>query len=134
MHEFSSVKPLVLKILQQIEKNPSQKIQVIRLRVDGSFTVEAVQQAFAALVKGTPLEGAHLVIERVIRHLQCACGRTQDLMADEATGYLFICPACGDMLEFEKGPEMELLEIISDSPALSAWCGNGPTLKLTKAS
>jgi Zn finger protein HypA/HybF involved in hydrogenase expression len=120
MHEISSVETLVHEILHHTPKDSLKNIRRVSVRIDGTFVEEAVRHSFEVLSRNTPLEGVPLAVCSVVRHVQCACGRTGDVSPEDLVNYIFMCPSCGALREMKRGPELELLEVVfDDSPKRS---------------
>lgn len=133
MHELTVAKTLISKILDLIPRESPKKVRAVRLHKSLVFSEESIRQAFEALSKGTPLEGAQVLIERTAIPIHCSCGYVGEVGAEEQDGYPFVCPGCRDLLEIERRPDLELIEIVYGEPVvtglpagqagLSAWCG-----------
>ncbi len=82
-------------------------LQVGRLR---AVVPDALAFCFEVVSKGTPVEGARLVIEQMAVRLRCApCGN--EWTATEAE---FMCPACEGPVEVLQGKELLLRAIEID--------------------
>lgn len=114
MHEYSIVESMVANIANALEREGSPQVTVLKLRRGSAFSAEALDQAFAAVSAGTPLEGAGLQIETVNLLHKCPCGRGQVITSDDLEGHMFVCPACGRVREIDESHDLELVDVIGE--------------------
>ena len=107
MHELSIASAVLDAVRTEVEARPGQRLRTVGLRVGELSGVEgdALEFCFAALVKGTPLDGATLQIEVCPRRHRCrACGH-EFVVVDYRTE----CPSCAEPdTEFVGGSELSL--------------------------
>jgi len=88
-------------------ENQAKSVKKIGLRIGAMAGVveESLRFSFNMLAKGTPAEGAEIVIETVPLTGRCTkCGRVFPI-----EGYNFWCPECKDgVLKVETGNEMQV--------------------------
>jgi Zn finger protein HypA/HybF involved in hydrogenase expression len=118
MHEFAAIDNLVDELLRHVEEAPSRKIRAVRVRQGASMLEEAIQQAFAVHVLGTPLQNAQLILEPRLQHVECRKGHGQDLDVTELDGCPYVCPVCDDVVYVDPGPDLELLELIYEDAGI----------------
>ncbi len=118
MHEFAAIDSFVEELLRKVENAPSRKIRAVRVRQGASLLEEAIQQAFAVHVLGTPLQNAQLVLEPLMQSVQCRKGHRQDLDVTELDGCPYVCSVCDDVVPVDPGPDLELLELIYEDAGL----------------
>lgn len=111
MHEYGIVESCVKQLLEELSRRGVTKVFAVRFRRGSAFSEEALQLAFAALTKGTLLEGAELKIETVNLDYQCKCGRKQIITSDDLVGHMFICPDCGATREVDESHDLELVNV-----------------------
>ena len=112
MHEFDVVKSLIDELLPKLQEQKVKRVTEIRFRRGSTFSEEALLQAFSALSRGTPLEGADVKVETVETRFKCQCGHEQTVTADDLIGHMFVCPQCGQAQEIDEAHDLELLEIV----------------------
>ncbi len=114
MHEVSLVESIVAALEKMMEEEKWRKIEEVRLRVGVLRQVnpEILSFAFETVTKGTPLEGARLIVTDVPLKYRCRkCGQ----MWGEENG---LCTACGSAdRETLAGMELEIesLEVEENS-------------------
>ena len=110
MHELSVAQSIVDIVLQHLPKEEDVAVKSVGLRLGAMAGIvpDSLEFCFGAITKGTPLEGAALVIEHVPLRAHCnECGADADI---EPT--LFACPSCGGRsLTILSGREMQVKEI-----------------------
>lgn len=116
-HELGIVQSHVENILQHLEKTGVTHVEEVHFRRGSAFSGEALVQSFEAMTRGTPLEGAHLVVDTVNLDHQCSCGRQQVITSDDLVGHMFVCPQCGTIREVEEAHDLELIEVKAAQPA-----------------
>lgn len=108
MHEMSLVESLLNSLLAMTEKHPEwEKITRVNLRVGAMRQVvpEAMEFCFDIAIKGTPLEGARLVLTDV--PVQCHCRSCGHRWSGDDR--IFICSSCGSPeVELTSGMELEI--------------------------
>ena len=109
MHEVGLVAELVDAAVAQVTVTPA---TLVRVRYATTIPAEVLEQAWAMLVAGGPLEGAALDAEPFEVRLACACGFEGALAHDDVLGPgQAVCPSCSELREFAVTPELELLEV-----------------------
>lgn len=112
MHEVGIIESALEIVLRHAAERHAQRIQRVVLRIGSLAGVEpaALRFAFDAVTRGTPADGAALEIEPVPAAVYCpTCARE---FTPEAGGFIFQCPACGDLCgEVRRGRELELSRI-----------------------
>lgn len=110
MHEVGIMQNAILMAEQQARDSSASRVHTLRLRVgDMSGVVpDALEFAFETVAKGTLVEGACLVIERVAPACWCAaCG--EEFVCEDLN---YDCPRCGAFsTELRRGTEMQLSSI-----------------------
>lgn len=105
MHEVSLVESIVTALEKMMEEEKWTKITEVRLRVGVLRQVnpDILSFAFETVTKGTPLEGARLIVTDIPLEYRCRdCGQ----MWGEENG---LCPACGSgSRETLAGMELEI--------------------------
>lgn len=105
MHEVSLIESIVTALERMMEEEKWRKITEVRLRVGVLRQVnpEILSFAFETVTKGTPLEGARLVVTDIPLEYRCReCGREWG----EENG---LCPGCGSAArESLAGMELEI--------------------------
>lgn len=107
MHELSLVSAVIESLDDMILKEGWHGINRVTLKIGSMRQVvpDVMKFAFEVSIKGTPIEGAKLVIIPVPVRFKChKCG---GIWGEEDLGYL--CPHCGGIdVEMEQGMEMLL--------------------------
>ena len=110
MHELSIMQNTMRMALDQVQQARASRVHAIHLRGGALSGVvpDALEFAFETLSRGTPAEGAQLVIEHVPARFWCApCAKefaADDLMAE--------CPDCQALsVELRGGRELELTSL-----------------------
>ncbi len=97
MHEMSIATSLLEIIQQEMAKHGATRLIVVRVKHGAlsQLVPEALDFAFTALTKGTPLEGAVLEMVEVPLKVACrACGA--EFTPDDRDVLLMPCPQCGE--------------------------------------
>ena len=109
MHEVGLVAELVDAAIAQAPVTPA---TLVRVRYATTIPAEVLEQAWAMLVDGGPLETATLDAEPFEVRLACPCGFDGALVHDDVLGPgQAVCPSCSELREFPVTPELELLEV-----------------------
>lgn len=111
MHEYSVVESCVQQLLKELPRRGAKKVFAVRFRRGSAFSEDALRMSFAALTKGTLLEGAELRIETVNLDYACKCGHRQVITGDDVIAHMFICPQCGATKEIDEVHDLELLDV-----------------------
>ncbi len=105
MHEMSLMASIFDIVTQNLAAYPGVRVLQVRLVVGAMTNVvpDAMQLAFEAMSRGTPVEGAVLLIEEVPLTARCgACGWQGELAV-----HRLLCPACSALqLEVLSGREL----------------------------
>lgn len=115
MHEFGIVEGIVHNVLPQLDVSNVKRVSEVHFLRGSAFSEDALRQAYQATTKGTPLEGAVLVIDIVNLEYKCLCGYQQVITSDDLEGHMFICPQCGDVHEVDEAHDLELVEVIAET-------------------
>lgn len=102
MHEFDVVKSLIDELLPKLQEQKVKRVTEIRFRRGSTFSEEALLQAFSALSRGTPLEGADVKVETVETRFKCQCGHEQTVTADDLIGHMFACLSVHNAVRHKK--------------------------------
>ncbi len=113
MHELGITRSIIEIAEAHARRQQARRVLSVTVAIGelSGVMVEAVEFCFEACSRGTLLEGARLVVERIPGRGRCpACGAVPDL--DPQT---FACPACGALgLERLQGEELRVLELEVD--------------------
>ena len=93
MHELALTEGIIQIVREQAEKNGFDRVLEIRLRVGeySGIVPECLLEFFPIASRGTPAEGAELVIQPVPASFRCfGCGYRGPIPARTAC-----CPECG---------------------------------------
>jgi Zn finger protein HypA/HybF involved in hydrogenase expression len=111
MHEVSLVAELVEACERRAGGVP---VGVVRIRHATSIPASTIQQAFALLAAGGVLADADLETEAFELEIDCGCGFSGPLDADDVIdATTAICPRCGLLTTRPPTAEIELLEVRS---------------------
>ncbi len=118
MHEYS-VAQHIATILSEVAEEHGRSVQAATVAVGplSMIVPELLQEAWAAITDGSPLQGSELRIEHVAIRATC-----QDCGHDTESFTPFIkCEACGSLrLKLASGHELQVLEAeLADSEAVS---------------
>ncbi|MDN5345521.1 MAG: hydrogenase nickel incorporation protein HypA/HybF [Clostridia bacterium] len=107
MHELALIQEILDTVMARAWQSEVSQVTLIKLsvgKISGALP-QALEFGFDAAKRGTPLEGARLVIEEVEPLLQCnSCQQTFT-----SDGWAFICAACGGSdVRIIKGQEVIL--------------------------
>lgn len=107
MHEMSLMASIFDIIKQNLAAYPGTRVKKVKLVVGAMTNVvpDAMQLAFEAMSRDTPVEGAELVIREVPLTARCReCG-----WEGEIEQYSFLCPECSSLtIEVLTGRELYL--------------------------
>jgi Zn finger protein HypA/HybF involved in hydrogenase expression len=117
MHEFSVVKSLVERVCEELAKQGYEHARSVRVRRSSAFSELALREAFRALTPGTPLHEAELLVETTEHRTRCSCGAEHIVQSDDLIGHMFVCPACGAVMEIDEHGDLWLLEVEVEKPA-----------------
>ncbi len=113
MHEMSIAMNVVEIATSQALQNEAQRINSITMEI-GSLAgvlVDSLEFCFAAAAKGTPADGARLIIEKIQ-----ACGSCRECKTEfEVESYLTVCPGCGAFkVDYLAGQELRIKSLNVD--------------------
>ncbi len=109
MHEVSLVEELVEACLRRAGGAAVRRVEI---RHASTASEAAIRQAFSSITADGPLANAQLTTEAFPMSIDCACGYTGTVGADEgAGGGLVLCPSCGAINALPRRAEIELLAI-----------------------
>ena len=110
MHELGLAQSILDIVNEAISDSEASSVQSIHLRVGrlAGVDIESLTFCFEAIVTGTPLAEAKLVIQALPLVAECAgCGRHSPVEA-----LTFTCPACGGgPLHFPHGDELAVTSV-----------------------
>ncbi|PLX85226.1 MAG: hydrogenase maturation nickel metallochaperone HypA [Desulfuromonas sp.] len=113
MHEVGITRSIVEIAERTAREEGAKKVLSVTVAIGALSGVvpEAVEFCFEACTRGTMLEKARLIVERVPGRGRCAdCGGEPEI-----DPYTFDCPACGAFgLERLQGDELKILEMEID--------------------
>lgn len=108
MHELSLAQSIVEIVEQHLRSVGLGRVTSVRVKVGEMSNVvpESLSFCFDTVTEGTPLDGAHLEIERV--PLSCLCRHCRQEF--EPRGHTFHCPDCGSQeIEIVSGMELNIV-------------------------
>lgn len=112
MHDYHAVEALVERLTSEPGVLGAGRVAEVRIRADAVFSPEALEQAYAMLTPGTPLEGSRLVVDEVPSERRCpGCGESWTVSRDDLAGHLLVCPACGALSSIEGGSGIEVVAV-----------------------
>jgi len=111
MHELAAVRDVIDAAMAGIAGDEPCRVDAVSIRRSSSFSEAALLRGFELLAAGTVLEGAHLEIEVVSRFVECACGRSCVIAADDLTERRWVCPVCGHAEEIDARDDLALLRV-----------------------
>lgn len=126
MHELAAVGDVIDAVVAGVAEHQPCRVEVVRIRRGSTFAEEALLQGFEILAAGTPLEGARLEVEIVNRIVECACGRSPVVTADDLLGHMWVCPVCGHAEEIDEHADLEVIDVTLTrlEPAAAAPAGS----------
>lgn len=115
MHEAGIAQYLLEVADQHLQRVPHGPVRALHVRIGEMAGVnpDSLDFALECLAKGTELEGARLLVERIALTVDCdGCGRRTPV-AD----YVFRCGSCGaETVRIATGREMQFVSIDTDDP------------------
>ena len=120
MHEMAAVSDVLDAVVASVAEHHPCRVDVVRVRRGSSFSEDALLQGFEILTAGTVLEGARLEVEVLNRFVECACGRSRLVTADDLLGHLWVCPICGHAEEIDENADLELIDVTLTPLAMAA--------------
>lgn len=121
MHEYSLMQNIIAGVRGELTQRGITRpgtIEAFHLTV-GALEIhsrESFEQAFAVAIKGTPLEGADLVLTIAPASIACACGFRGPVAEGEADPHAALpvaeCPKCGALTAVEGGRGVGPMELI----------------------
>ena len=114
MHEVSIASNIFRIVLSELEKQPnSPDLKIVKLKVGRLTAVvpDALEFAWNAIIKGSPLDGSQLEMEEIPILLKCHdCGN--EFKIDDP---VFICTDCSSTnTELLSGDELDIISLIVD--------------------
>ena len=117
MHEYAAVDELIDNLTGQLARQGVRRVTTIHLRRGSAFDPAALEQAYALLSAGTPLEGARLLVSVEDLDFACPCGHRQVITSDDLIGHLFVCPACGAAREIANTHDLAVVGVYVEAGA-----------------
>jgi Zn finger protein HypA/HybF involved in hydrogenase expression len=111
VHELAAVEALIEAVTRSLAEQRPARVLEVRLRRGSSLAEPALIQGFAALSRGTPLEGARLKVETVDQRVDCPCGCSRQVSDDNLLGHTYVCPDCGAAHPLAGGDDLELVSV-----------------------
>ena len=119
MHEAGIAEYLIEVADQHLQRVPHGPVRQLHVRIGEMAGVnpDSLDFAFECLAKGTELQGARLVVERVPLTVDCAsCGQRTPV-----EDYVFRCGACrAEQVTIATGRELQFVSIDVDDPEETA--------------
>ena len=114
MHELGLTRAVLQTVNDEVKRVGATKVNTIYLTVGYARDIvdELFENAFAYLSKGTPAEGAEVVIDRVPLMVRCnGCGLDYHIeLRDQST---WSCPRCGKRdYKIVSGMEFQIARIV----------------------
>ena len=109
MHEISLIESIIEIIASEMPKHNITSVETIKLRIGEMRQVvpDVLLFGFQVLSKGTPLEGAELIVENVSMRGHCRLCDQDFAMEDLFSN----CPRCGKAeYDIISGRELEIVE------------------------
>ena len=113
MHEFHGVKTFIDQIARKMM--PKERVAQIHVKLGIGFFESPVRMAFLVHSRGTPLEGAELVLVPSTVSLRCICGQPVELTEENHHGPA-VCLYCGEVVEIPVTPDLELIDLVYVEP------------------
>jgi hydrogenase nickel incorporation protein HypA/HybF len=108
VHELHAVEALI----ERVRETSFEGVAEVRVRAGGSYSPEALEQAYEMLTPGTSLEGSRLIVEPVPDTCVCSsCGRSWQVARDDLAGLVAVCPFCGSPSPIEGLAGVELIGV-----------------------
>jgi Zn finger protein HypA/HybF involved in hydrogenase expression len=115
VHEYGIMRELVARLGKDARELGGQRVMEVRLRRGSVYSEAALRRAFAALVPGTPLAGAQLVIEGFVEVRACeGCGRARRVTAADVVDHVCVCPDCGAAGHVDEAYGLEVLAVTAE--------------------
>ncbi len=90
MHDQHAIQELIERL------SCLEDVREVRVRAGPALVREALEQAYALLTAGTPLEGSRLVVEERREERGCeSCGSRFEVSPEDVAGHAVLCPTCG---------------------------------------
>ncbi len=120
MHEFSTMSNIVAAVRGEGRRHNATGITKVLLEI-GELTFlgeEQLRFAFDVLTKDTEMDGAELIIEKVMPKVKCECGYEGGVEYDEKKEFhiqipILKCPRCGntDTVKITNGRECSIKNV-----------------------
>ena len=111
MHELAAVGAVVDAVVAGVAEYQPCRVDAVRVRRGSTFSEDALLQGFEVLAAGTALDGARLEIEVVNRTVECVCGPSPVVSAEDLLGHLWVCPVCGHAEEIDEHADLDLIDV-----------------------
>jgi len=116
MHEFAVTEHIIINLIDQLKQEQVTKVTNVHFRRSSAFSEEVLRQSFNVFSRGTPLEGAELVVDVAVLNTSCpCCGYSTRIDSHYLFGHMFICPKCGEVREIAEAHDLELLEVTAET-------------------
>jgi hydrogenase nickel incorporation protein HypA/HybF len=119
MHELAAVGALIEAVVDSLASHGTARVAAIRVRRGSAFSEAALGQSFELLSRGTPLEGARLVVEVVELTIDCPCGRSQAITSDDLIGHMYVCTECGSVRDLAGVDDLEVVDVTLGHQAIA---------------
>jgi len=73
MHEFAVTEHIITHLIDQLKQEQVTKVTHVHFRRSSAFSEEVLRQSFNVFSRGTPLEGADLVVDVAVLNTSCPC-------------------------------------------------------------
>jgi len=112
VHDYHAIEALVERLTSELDDRALERIAEVRIRASPVYSPEALEQAYAMLVRETALEGSRLRVEELPDERECpSCGGSWLVSRDDLAGHLLVCPSCGALSGVEGGAGIEVVAV-----------------------
>ena len=112
MHEFAVTEQIMTNLINQLKEEHVSKVTNVHFRRSSAFSEEVLRQSFNVFSRGTPLEGADLIVDVAVLNTSCpCCGFTTAVESKDLFGHMFVCPKCGEVREIAEAHDLELVGV-----------------------
>jgi Zn finger protein HypA/HybF involved in hydrogenase expression len=112
MHDVHAAEALVEHLRGEHSEAELGRIAEVRIRASAIFSPEALEQGYAMLTRGTPLEASHLVVEEAPCEHRCPnCGETWRISREDVVDHMLLCTGCATLSPIRSDAGVELLAV-----------------------